>query len=290
MRVRGWTFVACLSASSFAFGTPVILVPRGVVQYEKAAQAAAKHLGRALVLDPSDPGLAAQLKTAEVVVAVGQKAINASRLGPKATPVVFCMVVAPRSSQLAENVTGVPLEPNPAEVLRQLLLVFPGMKRLGTVFEPGVSDAVVQEARRAAVPLGVTLVLRPVHSGTDMREAVSSLDRQVDAVWLPINSKLITPELVLGLIGWSAERKLPLVGFLDSFTQAGALASVSPNYTTIGDRAGKLAAELVGRDRSKPLPSAVFVAGDLTLNVRTANALGVELSPTAMSAAKQVFR
>ena len=84
----------------------------------------------------------------------------------------------------------------------------------------------------------------------------------------------------------------PLIGFLDSLTQAGALASISPNYNDNGARAGKLAAEILARPdgRRIPVPPPVFAPGNLTLNLQTAKALGVTVSDKSIGAATQVIR
>jgi ABC-type uncharacterized transport system substrate-binding protein len=103
---------------------------------------------------------------------------------------------------------------------------------------------------------------------------------------------LVNKEIFAYLLSVTAERRLPLFGFLDGFTQKGALASVSAEYADQGERAGKLAAEILSRPEGKrlPVPPPVFSPGRLTVNLKTAAFLGIEISEKARPDAKHVYR
>ena len=271
-------------------GVPVILVEGKVPQYREAAAAARKQLDSATEVDPGDAGAAAKLADASLVVAVGHKAFAVARSKAVGTPVVFCMVLGASHGTLSTTVTGVPLESDPQVVLSQIKAIA-GAKRVGVVYNPQASEVLLEEAQRVAAGVGVTLVGKPVGAASDVTEAVKAMASSIDALWLPPDPKLFSKELFGFLLSFSAERKLPLFGFLDSFTQAGALASISPDYADIGDRAGRLAAEILARPEGRriPVPGPVFAPGNLTINSKTAQALGITISPKALAAAKQVF-
>jgi ABC-type uncharacterized transport system substrate-binding protein len=104
--------------------------------------------------------------------------------------------------------------------------------------------------------------------------------------------RLITAEMFNYLLVYTLERKIALFGFLDSFTEAGALASVAPDYQEIGRRAGQLAAGIAARpaDARLPVPPPMGGAGALSVNVKTARQLGVDVPQQVLSRARQVFR
>jgi len=195
-------------------------------------------------------------------------------------------------STLAPQITGVPLESDPVLGLKRLARVAPDAKRVGVIVNPEANELWLSETQRAAGPLGLKLVVKTVLSPSEVKGALNSLAGQVDALWLPPDPRLFSKEVFAFLLGFSSERRLPLFGFLDSFTQAGALASVSADYTDIGNRAGKLATQILaqGEGRRIPVPQPVFAPGNLTLNLKTASALGIQLSPQTVAEASQVFQ
>ncbi|MBS2031852.1 MAG: hypothetical protein JST54_28405 [Deltaproteobacteria bacterium] len=276
-----------------AAAPPVVVVESKVEQFRVAAKAAESHLSNAVEVEPSAPDLEAKLQGAPVVVAVGRRALTAAREHAGNATIVFCMVLGVTQNDLSGTITGVPLEADPSAALTDLREVLPQAHKVGVVYDPAASALWVDRARKAADNAGLQLVLKAVLGGAQARDAVEGMASGLDALWLPPDPKLYSRELSAYLLGMASERRLPLVGFLESFTQAGALASVSPNYADTGDRAGKLAAELLAKPAEKrvPAPPPVYAPGDLSLNLNTARALGVEVPPEAVArAGTHVFR
>lgn len=283
--------VAVLALPGVALaGPPVVLVEGRVGPYREAALAIKKHLPDAVFSDPGTPGL--DLANASLIVAVGQKSLNLARTQPATVPVVFCMVLGAGKATFAPQVTGVPLESDPVLGLKRLTRIAPRAKRVGVIVNPEANELWLAESHKAATALGLQLVVKSVRSASEVKGAINGLVGGVDALWLPPDPRLFSKEVFAFLLGFSSERKLPLIGFLDSFTQAGALASVSADYTDIGNRAGRLAAQILsqGEGRRIPVPAPVFAPGNLTLNQKTASALGITLSPQVVGEAHQVFQ
>ena len=271
---------------------PLVLVDGKVAQYREAADQVQKQLAGASVVDTSDVALGAKLAEASVVVAVGQKAFGLASGKAGERPIVFCMVLGVHREWVSDRVTGVPLEPDPKDVLTRLRSVVPNAKRVGAVYNAQSSELWMAQAEKEAKLLGVNLVLKAIDSPTEVKPAVESMLSDIDILWLPPDPKLISKELFAFLLGACAERKIPLFGFLDSFTQAGALASVSPSYSDIGTRAGRLAAEIAARRSVHPeaVPEIAYAPGIFTLNLRTAAALGLQVPDATVAEAKQVYR
>lgn len=287
-----WTwFLAVLAAVEASAAQPVILVEGKVAQYRIAAFAAQRFLPGALEVDPGAANAGAKLATASVILAVGQRSFGVAREKAPGTPTVFCMLLGAKPAMLAGNVTGVPLESDPRSLLTRLQALHPGARRVGVVYNPDASELLILEAQRAATALGIKLLAQPVKEASGVKDAVAKMVGSIDILWLPPDPRLFSRELFAYLLSFSAERRLPLVGFLESFTQAGALASVSADYQDIGERAGRLAAEAASRGSVQRPPSGVvFSPGVLSINLKTARALGVEVSPRALAEAKNVIR
>jgi len=282
-----------LIAAVAAASPPVVVLETKVEQFRVAAKSAEAHLPNAVEVEATAPDLEAKLQNAPVILAVGRRALNAAREHAGNTPVVFCMVLGVTKADFSTAVTGVPLEADPGAALAELRQVLPSAHKVGVVYEAAASALWIERARSAADAAGIQLVVKAVSGGGQARDAMESMAGNLDALWLPPDPKLYSRELSAYLLQQASERRLPLVGFLESFTEAGALASVSPNYADSGDRAGRLAAELLAKSVEKrvPVPPPVYAPGDLSLNLNTARALGIEVPAGAVQrAGNHVFR
>ena len=280
-------------AAALAGSAPVVVVESHVSQYRTAAKAAETHLPGAVEVEPADEALAAKLAGAPVVVAVGRKALSAARARAATDAVVvFCMVLGVTSADLGPASTGVPLESDPRVTVARIRQIAPAAKRVGLIYDPAGSALFVERARAAAAEAGLTLVATSVAGPAQVKGSAESMAGKIDALWLPPDPRVYTRELSAYLLGFASERKLPLFGFLESFTEAGALASMSPDYADIGDRAGKLAAEIAARPAAShlPVPPLAYAPGDLSINLNTAQALGLEIPASAQATAKRVMR
>lgn len=270
---------------------PVIVSEAAVAQYRQAAGAAGAALPGARTMDVAQAGLAEALREAPVIVAVGQQALGLARQHAPEVPLVLCMVLGVQRGTFGDTVTGIPLAPDPRSTLESIRLVVPGARRVGVLYDPAVSELLMERAMAVAPGLGLTLVTEPV-TPLQVREAIQRLAPRVDVLWLPPDPKLFGREVLSFLLSTTSERKLPVVGFLEGFTRAGAVASVSADFEGIGKRAGALAAEIAKRpaDKRVPVPEPVHVPGRLSVNLKTAGALKIVPSAAALTAASDVVR
>jgi putative tryptophan/tyrosine transport system substrate-binding protein len=273
-------------------GSPVVVLEKNVGPYRVAAQAAEQHLPGAVEVSPDDPNLADKLKDAPVVVAVGRPSLKAARGHVSAKPVVFCMVLGVTRADLSGMVTGVPLEPSPNDLLHRIRAVVPSAKKVGVIYDPHESGYYMERAKTSAGAEGLTLYVAPVASGSEARDAVDAMQGKIDALWLPANVKLFSPELSSYILAKASENRLPLFGFLESYTIDGALGAVSSNYADAGDRAGQLAADIAAKPEGQrlPVPPPTYAPGDLSLNLKTAQALGIDVPQVAVAGAIKVVR
>jgi putative tryptophan/tyrosine transport system substrate-binding protein len=281
-----------LSPHAYAAGLVAVADVR-VAQYKEALGAAREVLHDATIVDPSAADAADQLKRADaaVILAVGQKALQLARQAAPNVPTVFCMVLGSAAAP-GRTVTGVKLEVAPQTQLDLLKQVSPAVKRVGVIYEPRASGPMMEEAVKAAGRLGLTLVSKPVGDAKEVRAALGEIANSIDALWLMPDPRLITAEMFNYLLVFTLEHKIALYGFLDSFTQAGALASVAPDYAEIGKRAARMVADLLGKppEQRLPVPPPVGGPGALTINLKTARQLGLEISSGVQSKARQVFK
>jgi ABC-type uncharacterized transport system substrate-binding protein len=279
-----------LAPSRASAGGVVVVGDARVNQYKEALGGAREVLRDAATVDLSAGDAAEQVKRLDPVVAlvVGQKALQMVRSASPSTLIVYCMVLGSGAAP-SRTATGVRLEVSPANQLEQLKLVHPGARRVGVIYEAQVSGAFVEEAVKVSGRLGITLISRPVQDAKEVRTAVAEIAGGIDALWLMPDPRLISAEMFNFLLVFTLERKIALFGFSDSFTQAGALMSVAPDYAEIGRRAARMVAE-VAQKPAAPLPAATTSPGALTVNLKTARQLGVDIPESVLAKARHLYR
>lgn len=276
------------------FAQPVAIVTDGrVAQYREAVAKARETLQDATVLDLSNTDVAAQLRQLKpsVVLTVGQKALDSAKTTLPDTPIVYCLVLGSPTSS-SKTITGVRLEVSAADQLTHFRQIHPKLKRIAVLYQSNQFHGLVSEARKAVQSLGIEIVSRSVSDGKEVRTALAELLSGVDALWLFPDPQLVTAEMFSFLLVSTLERKIALFGFFESFTKAGALASVSPDYAASGERAAKLAQSIAQKPVALriPVPPPVTGPGVLTVNQKTASRLDLELSQDVLGKAYKVFR
>jgi putative ABC transport system substrate-binding protein len=280
-------------APAASAGGVVALGDERVAQYKEALQAAREVLHDAAIVDSTAADAVERLRSADpgVIIAVGQKALQLAARAAPSTPTVFCMVLG-ASAVASRNVTGVKLEVAPALQLGLIKKVDPDAKRVGLIYDPKTSAPYFEEASKAAGALGLTLVARQVSDAREVRSALSAIAGGIDALWLIPDPHLISAEMFNFLLVFTIEHKIALFGFLDTLTQAGALASVAPDYREIGRRAARMAGDLLAKPTESRLPVPPLQAspGALSVNLKTATQLGLKVSTDVLAKARQVYK
>jgi putative ABC transport system substrate-binding protein len=271
----------------------VILVEGGIAQYNETLSAMRSRLHEQIATinidSVSDPVGEVRRAHPHAVVAIGQKALALVARTLTDVPIVYCSVLYPEQHGLTgANITGVPLEIPPAKQFERFREVAPRVKRIGVIHSQAVT-AIVAEASAAAGKLGLRIVARSIASPREVAEAFSELSGQIDALWLLPDSKVMNKEVFNYLLRTSLDANIALFGFIDGLTQAGALASISPDYQDIGARAADLVAQTVEHGRSG-VPPKMYSRGALSVNLKTAQRLGIGVDEHTLQGAQRVFR
>jgi len=132
---------------------------------------------------------------ATLLLAVGVKAALAAKQEIVGMPVIFCMVLDPaRHALTAPNMTGIRMEIPVGRQLGMMRSVLPGMKRIGVLYDPAKTGALVEEARLLAKSMGLELVGKQVGTEKDVPAALRALLSQVEALWLVPDSTVLTED------------------------------------------------------------------------------------------------
>jgi hypothetical protein len=284
MRAAALALAVATAPAARAEPMQVLVVKRaGVTAYEEVAEEFGERCRvRAHVISFADEGLHALRLTADdLVVTVGQEALDALR-GTHAHVIPTLAFHSP------EGLVGPPAAPHP-ELILKVLAMARGAKIhvVGVVYGPR-SAALVNQAMRAAERLGLTLMSSRVTSGPEAVRALHALSGRVDALWLPGDPDVLTPQVFQYALTLQLERGLPVAAATRQQVHSGALcaADFSPRA------AGRIAADLANRYLdgrgipSDPSEIDLYSGARVTVNGAVARRLGADLDALAKMGAR----
>lgn len=235
---------------------------------------------RKILSGPAPPG---------VILAIGTQATQFAQKEFLRTPLVFCLVTNPDRLQLSGPfITGIDLLVSPSEQLETLSQAVPGVKRLGVIYNPDISQATVDKGNAAGRELGIVLVEKRIRGTKEIANAIKDMMWVVDALWMIPDPTIVSKESFQYLLQTSIERRIPLLAFSEGFVKGGALLALAPDYEDIGRQAGLVAREILGGKSPGSIPLK-HPKGHLILNLNTAQALGVNIPPEILGKADKIY-
>ncbi len=245
------------------------------------------------------PALAADLVGRQVDVIVAGGTSGPAIAATKTIPIVFTTGFDPVSSGLVRslnrpdrNVTGATfysgaLGAKQMELLNELA---PKTATFGLLVNPNSSSAAsqIRDTRSAARAIGRELHL--LNAGTE---------QDIDAAFAAL-AKLANPALLVSvdpffdsrptqLVGQAARYGLPVAYYLREFVQAGGLMSYGASIIDTYRQAGIYAGRILKGEKPADLPVLLPTKFELTLNLKTARALGLTIPSKLLFTADEVI-
>ena len=287
--------LAVAPASALA-GSVVVLKSRPLASYDAVVAGFRAAHGEEIVelsLDSTGTDELERRVAAEhpdAVVAVGLRAALAAHVRLPRTPLVYCAVQASDHQRLAgEWATGVAAEWSPRAELNALKAAAPDVRSVAFFYDSASGSASVRSARSAARAAGLRLVEAPIGSLERLGDAARAAERGADALWMPPDATLRTPEAFRFLLDLSLASRKPLLVFSDALVHAGALVSSAPDYAQMGARAAEAVHRIQGGDRAGDIPVTRVRPVRIVVNEATAKALGRTL-PAELERTAEVIR
>jgi putative ABC transport system substrate-binding protein len=227
-----------------------------------------------------------------LIVAIGPLAAQVAREHLQNIPLIFVMVSNPPKHGLhGANLAGVSLDIPVQTQLAMYQSLVPALKTLGVIYDPAKTGTMVLEARSVVATLGLQLLAAPVSTPKEVPAALRSLLGKIEALWMVPDDTVVTPDSFKFLLLTALENNLPFVTVSDIFVEAGALASLSPDYTEVGRQGCQLATDLTsGRLRLADAMVVPPAKVNLAINLKTADKIGLRLPPEVIQSADKVYR
>ncbi len=226
----------------------------------------------------------------DVLVVLGTRAAVAARkYVDSSMPVVFSLVLDPDKVEIeGPNITGVKMDIPVRTQLETLKAIVPKVEKIGVMYNPKKSQALVRQAAESARELGMQLIASRIERKEDAVRALTVFANGIDAFWLIPDPTVANAEVFPKLLSFTVQNRTPFFAFSEAFVKARALFSLSADYGGIGRQACSIAKTIVGGTAPSEIPWQDPDGLKLSLNIKTAEQLGLsEISVNAFSFAAQ---
>jgi putative ABC transport system substrate-binding protein len=247
------------------------------------------------------PQLAADLvnKKVNVISASGLPAALAAKAATSTIPIVFRLAVDPVAFGLvksvdrpAGNITGVtmlfdPLTPKKMELLHQII---PTAGVIGFLINPNNQNANShrQHAESAAMTLGLNLSVLTVGRMQDL-EAAFAAGRQKGIGALLVGDDPLFDVINQELVNTAARYRMPTMYYVRDFVVTGGLISYGPSFDEMAKQVGIYLGRILGGANPAELPVHQPTKIELVINLKTAKALNLSVSPAFLARADEVI-
>jgi putative tryptophan/tyrosine transport system substrate-binding protein len=215
-------------------------------------------------------------------------------------PIVFANVVDPVASGIVPrldrpggNITGfATFEPSLGGKWLELLSeIAPGLKRAAIIFNPETAapkSAYMPSFETAARSLKVEAITAPVHSDVEIETAIVALARE------PGGGLVVMPDAFMvahraPIILAAARNNVPAVYYLSEFARDGGLLSYGVDPVDLVRRAASYVDRILRGEKPGDLPVQFPTKFEMTVNLKTAKALGLEVPPSLLARADEVI-
>jgi putative ABC transport system substrate-binding protein len=243
------------------------------------------------------PGLVAELiaSKVDIIVASLTPAVVAAKNATRDIPIIMAPAGDPLALGLVAslarpggNITGVSAA-GPELAAKSLELIpeiVPGARRagvLGNANDP-FTKAFLESIQKAAPAVPLELQTIVVHGSDELDGAFAALARE------HADAAIVQPSLPLKLtVDLALKYRLPSLSILKSDAEAGCLASYSGAAADLGRQIAAYVDKILKGARPADLPVQQPTRFEITINLKTAKALGLTISPTLLARADEVI-
>jgi putative ABC transport system substrate-binding protein len=235
----------------------------------------------------------------DVLVAVTLQAALAAQRATNTIPIVFIVVPDPVATKLVAslahpggNITG--LSTLSDDLLGKRLELFKEivspLTRIALMVNPSDSISTqsgIKQVRTAAERLGITVQPIEAAQPDQIERAFSSIQDGVNGVMIQddamfFNERKRIAELAL-------KRKIPTAVFISPMVEDGGLMTYAPSPLTIFRRSAAYIDKILKGAKPGELPVELPTTFEFVINLKTAKAIGLTISPTILTLADRVI-
>ena len=235
----------------------------------------------------------------DIIFAIGPPQALAAAKATDRIPIVFVGGGDPVAMGLVKslahpggNLTGLTFVTVELASKRMQLLkdAVPDAKRVAVLWNPSnvVNKLELENAETTAQALGLTSLPVEIRVLDDIDGAFAAMTRQGADAALVLSSPLTFPNRPR-IVESALRARMPTLGALREYAQAGVLMSYGPSYADHCRRAATYVDRILKGAKPADLPVQLPTTFELVINLKTAKAIGLELPPTLLARADEVI-
>ena len=236
----------------------------------------------------------------DLIVAIATPTAQAALQVNQEIPIVINAVTDPVAASLAKswessgnNLTGMSdAAPNKQQV-ELIPLFLPEAKNVGTIYNAGEANSVVQIeiAKETCKELGLNLIEVTVSNSSEVLMAAQSLAGRVEAIYIVTDNTVVSA--LESVIKVCNQEKIALILADPSTVDKGALASYGIDYFSLGKKSGEIAVKIIKGAKPSDIPiQTITDPKDLqfVVNLDTAKILGLSIGEEILKDADKIIK
>jgi putative ABC transport system substrate-binding protein len=234
----------------------------------------------------------------DVIVTSGTPIALAAKRATATVPIVFATAADPVGTGLVEslrrpggNITGLSIQSpdlsgKRLELLRDLI---PGLHRLAVIASVGSPAAMSEmgEVQAAGKTLGLDIATFEIRRTEDSAPAFQAMNGRAQALYVVTDPFFATNRIRIHTLAMGG--RLPTMHGFREYVEAGGLVSYGPSFPHLWRRAGDYVDKILRGAKPADLPVEQPTKFDLVVNLITAQALGLAVSPLLLARADEVI-
>jgi len=176
------------------------------------------------------------------------------------------------------------------KMLEILLQSAPGTTRVAFIYNPNNRNAAfyARSFERFATPLSVTPIMAPMHGIAELEGTLENFAKA------PNGALFFAPDITITalrdpFVALAARHRLPAIYSDPVLAKSGGLLSYSPDRVDLFRRAASYVDRILRGEKPADLPVQQPTKYQLTVNLKTAKALGLTVPPTLLALADEVI-
>lgn len=235
--------------------------------------------------------------TPDVIVVNGTSVLDAVRAATNSIPVIFTGISDPEGTGIVAslarpggNMTGLAnFEPSMGgKWLQMLKEIAPHLTRVGVLRISGTQERILQSVKDNAASSAMEAIDCPVLTASDIRAAISAFDNQ------PSTGLIVFPDPIFSynrslIFELASNQHHPAIYPFRTFAENGGLLSYGINILDQVRRSAFYVDRILKGARPSDLPVQAPTQFELVINLKTAKALGLDISPTLLARADEMI-
>ncbi|WP_290770759.1 ABC transporter substrate-binding protein [Anaerofustis sp.] len=215
----------------------------------------------------------------------------------KNIPVIYTAVTSPKLAGLVDEnnknigqISGTSDLILADEQLKLIKDILPKAKKVGILYSTSEvnSQSGIEAYEKAAKKHGVEIITQGISSSADIPMATDSLIKKVDCITNLTDNTVVSN--LPTILEKAKNAGIPVFGSEVEQVRNGCIGCVGIDYIKLGKQTGKMAAKVLkGEAEAKDMEFEIFKDGEVVLNSKVAEDLGIKLSKDLTEQASQTF-